>query len=478
VSTSGHALTGSTVTLRSQAGLSRQATSDGNGRYEFVDLQAGTVQVTATASGFHEQSSEVTLEADRILNFVLAAEDPPADDPDLPAHPDPDPFVVLAGRVADATAPDRGIAGARVTVTSGEQTGRESTTDTEGWFRFAQVTPGDLTLRVSAPGFDPVTESLRAGSTTTVEILLSPLVPAFVTAARVVDVLTGAPIVGVTVAGDDIVSRPSTTNGRIEIGSDVADDSLRPVTVSGPGMIDRQIYLQIPGDAIEVSLIPDSFEIDAFDEMFRGPGLRRWTNAPPLVVERCTVTFEAVEMADGEVGGPCLSAADEDTLVNDLTLVLAQLTGDRFAAFASVTSHQPPAGTRVPLLVDGVITVVRVAGLKVATGFTGYGRWRHDATGRVIGGLIMLDADHDAVDGSARQTLRAHELGHALGYGHVTKRGSVMNAAAGLLPLPFDREASRIAFSREPGSRSPDVDPVGGSRLQNAGRATWSAPLP
>ena len=77
------------------------------------------------------------------------------------------------------------------------------------------------------------------------------------------------------------------------------------------------------------------------------------------------------------------------------------------------------------------------------------------------------------------RSLRVHELGHALGYRHVTAALSVMNATALLEPTAFDRDATRIAFDRQPGNRSPDVDPDSATtnRLNTAGRR-WSAPLP
>ena len=53
-----------------------------------------------------------------------------------------------------------------------------------------------------------------------------------------------------------------------------------------------------------------------------------------------------------------------------------------------------------------------------------------------------------------------HELGHALGYQHVTLAASVMSGSQPTTALtPFDREAIRIVYQRPPGNRSPDIDP-------------------
>jgi hypothetical protein len=72
----------------------------------------------------------------------------------------------------------------------------------------------------------------------------------------------------------------------------------------------------------------------------------------------------------------------------------------------------------------------------------------------VRGGVIMLDRDYDLTNSRRRMT-RIHELGHALGYNHVMSRESVMNSPSLVEPNTWDREAARVAFQREPGSRSP-----------------------
>jgi hypothetical protein len=71
----------------------------------------------------------------------------------------------------------------------------------------------------------------------------------------------------------------------------------------------------------------------------------------------------------------------------------------------------------------------------------------------------MLDRAFDTSASPYRRSLRIHELGHALGYNHVTARDSVMNAHGRSEPNAADRDASRLAFMRPPLNRSPDIDP-------------------
>jgi hypothetical protein len=89
---------------------------------------------------------------------------------------------------------------------------------------------------------------------------------------------------------------------------------------------------------------------------------------------------------------------------------------------------------------------------------------------------MFLDRDFDKND-SRRRLLRIHELGHALGYQHVKSRTSIMNPAIGPDPTDFDRAGSIVAFQRQPGNRSPDVDPTGGVRLSSTAEGgRWSDP--
>jgi hypothetical protein len=100
--------------------------------------------------------------------------------------------------------------------------------------------------------------------------------------------------------------------------------------------------------------------------------------------------------------------------------------------------------------------------------------------GTVTAGAMFLDRDFDRND-SRRRLLRIHELGHALGYLHVTSRTSVMNPAIGPEPNDFDRAGAIIAFQRPVGNRAPDVDPGSGTGgpfgvAESGGAPRWSAP--
>jgi hypothetical protein len=171
-----------------------------------------------------------------------------------------------------------------------------------------------------------------------------------------------------------------------------------------------------------------------------------------------------------------MTDAEAASIEADLQSALAPMTGGAFGTFDGVQERTATPGDMVGLLNTGSITVVRMAGLAAASGFLGFGRFQIQSDGTVIGGMLMLDRDFDRSGGASVRTLRAHELGHGLGYNHVTTRTSVMSPDARTWPTSWDIDAFRIAFARMPGNRSPDIDASAGQSAV-AGAATWSRPV-
>jgi hypothetical protein len=155
------------------------------------------------------------------------------------------------------------------------------------------------------------------------------------------------------------------------------------------------------------------------------------------------------------------------------------VTGGRFSVFAGEQQETAAAGERVRVARRGDIVVAHYEGLQAATSAWGWGRWAVDGRGAVLGGIVMLDRGFENSGSQFRRSLRIHELGHALGYGHVTARESVMNSSGRIQPNSFDRDASKIAFQREPGNRSPDSDPDQfTTNATTASGITWATGLP
>ncbi len=174
-----------------------------------------------------------------------------------------------------------------------------------------------------------------------------------------------------------------------------------------------------------------------------------------------------------------MSGADASGLINDFRWGLPLLSANQFTGFAGVQQETAAPGSRVRVSRPGEIVVARFEGLLAATGFGAYGRWATDGAGTVLGGIIMLDRGTDSTPNPLLRALRVHELGHAMGYDHVSAQPSVMNPSARLEPNEFDRSATRLAFQRPPGNRSPDIDPPPFTpNVRSFGDLIWSIGRP
>lgn len=309
----------------------------------------------------------------------------------------------------------------------------------------------------------------------------------FQTTGRLTDAISGAGISGVTATSTDsrtLYVTATDSTGAFSLGVDTASTGGMPFTFAGASIVTRQTYVQVPGNAIPVTAIPKTFDLTSFDEMCRltkfsdgSTKLTRWTSAPPLTIQSQVMQYTDVNNSAFPAIAQTMTAGEVSSLSADMTWALPQMTGSTFQAFQTVATATASADSSVTMLNTGQITVGRFAGLTAATGALGLSRWLFQTDGKVIRGMIMLDRDHDASGVAKVRIVRAHELGHALGYSHVVSRESIMNAQPVIEPNAGDLAATKLAFLRPPGNKSPDTDPSGTSLNLTGVRAIWSDPI-
>jgi hypothetical protein len=290
----------------------------------------------------------------------------------------------------------------------------------------------------------------------------------------VFDATSDAPVASATVVIGALGQAVSGAGGQFTLTT-TATPALQRVTVTSPTTVERSTWLTAPGSAISLGLMPSSLNLAAYDQMFRANGavLRRWTVPPVLIIERSVLRFTNTNDPAYVALAPVLSASEADEIRQDLVWALPQLTGGTFQNFADVQIQTTPEGQFVSVAGNGTIVVSRFEGLTASTGFWGYARWGWDGSGAIRSGFVMFDRGFETSGSAFRRSLRSHELGHALGYNHVTAVDSVMGQAARTEPNPFDRAASRVAFARPILNRSPDADPEPGVTPMATGPVTW-----
>jgi hypothetical protein len=467
----GAPLPGVRVEIVEGISLGRHAATNQQGHYSMDGLPAGAYVVRATADGFESVSTPVSIATDRRLDLALA---PPGAAPAPPTAQ-----AEVGGTVTDADthAP---LVDVDVEIVDGANRGRETRTDAAGRYALAALEPGDAVLRIKRSGYVTRTVEVLVGATSAVDVSLTreagaPPIPHGVElSGRAVDVLSDRPLPGIVVSVEGAQATTDAT-GTFSVTAGSPADVL-PVTLSSPMTVERRTLLRGHAEASTLTLIPSSLDLRSFDEMLRSRGaLHRWVAAPRLVVQRRVLAFTNTTATSYTATADVMSEAEAQALVADLRWALPQLTGEAFADFAAVEIETAAEGEAVSITRGGAIVVARYRGLQGVVNAWGYGRWAWNGAGEVLVGSVMLDLDFEQSNSPHRRSLRAHELGHALGYDHVSASTSVMHIAARVEPTAFDRDATKIAFRRAPLNRSPDVDadPAAASRLRSSG-LTWS----
>ena len=199
----------------------------------------------------------------------------------------------------------------------------------------------------------------------------------------------------------------------------------------------------------------------AVDEMLRGGHATalHWDRVPELVVLTSVMQFEKGRSTDYRATSQQLTNEEATTLAADLADALAVLTDQAVTVFSAVRLEAAAPGEAVNVMRPGQIVVARYAGVRDQLATIGFGG-RSTRGSTIRAGSIILDNEFDRASDS-RRLLRMHELGHALGYNHVTSRVSIMNPKIGSGFTDVDRAIARVAFQDGAPASSGCTVPVG-----------------
>ena len=277
---------------------------------------------------------------------------------------------------------------------------------------------------------------------------------------RTTDVLSGTAVSGATISGSGLATGTTDSAGSVTLTTTTS--STYGIDVARASYITRNTLIKIPGNDAAISLIASSFNLTAFDQMFRDGALRRWATTPALRVISRVVDFNQT--------GPTYTATEElfaqvdrETAAANLSYGLPLLTGGAIPVFSSVGTQEVAAGEAVTLATEGRITFARCRGLSAARGASGYAQILYiESTNVITGAMICIDRDFELTDNPQKLAVRLHELGHALGALHVTSIDNVlMTPTISVTDITtWDRDAAKIAYQRPAGNRSPDRDPA------------------
>ena len=290
--------------------------------------------------------------------------------------------------------------------------------------------------------------------------------PAATTSGRVVNALDqGQGIAGASVVAEFVTSTTTDSSGQFTLQTAVS--SLAPlIRISSPAIVERQVYVKVPGDPVLVTTMPSSINLTYFNEMCRtfGNGITRWAAAPVLYVETSALAYGS-RISTGEV----VPDDHVQRTIAELRQVIPILSAGRFADFAAIEYRTTPAGTasRIP---EGAIGLTWQTKLLETFGHVAYGG-REQATlvtQGMLRGEVALDRDwhlYGLPAGSRRDVFNVvqHELGHAMGYSHTKTSPSFMYEVFLMTISSLDRQAFEIYMQRPSGNRAPDVDPNGSS---------------
>lgn len=260
---------------------------------------------------------------------------------------------------------------------------------------------------------------------------------------------SGLPGLSVTYAGETVTTDGQ---GRFAVSGEPSG-SLLALTLSGSAIHRRETFAR-DGDDLWLA-IPRSFDMNGFDDMARDyePWTIRWVASPQIY-------FDVTPPA----GYPPGSELD-DWIVEVRGMLQAFVEewshGEVPAGGVTEGTSPPVAGSSSGWIVigfsedDGLYGSANTVGL--ATTY-----WNADQSIHSARIWLRFSKVSGAGNAGARQAVVGHEIGHAMGVGHMDgATASLMTPSISRIDLSrFDVSVAHVLYTRSPGNSSPDTDAI------------------
>jgi hypothetical protein len=294
--------------------------------------------------------------------------------------------------------------------------------------------------------------------------------PSVLLSGTLVDQFDGHALAGINVqfAG---VTATTDASGSFTL-SGAPTSTLREMTLSGSGVYRRQTFAKT-GDT-QWRVVPSSFNMSAYNDVARddwGSYTVRWTSAPTVYVDTRPEGFE---------GGDELQRWISE-VQSQAAAFVSKWTGSTISPGAVIVTSNPPRDFTGGTIVIHFSEDNSRYGNSTST--IGYARVSRSSSGSIAGSAVWLRyLRYSGSGGASKRTgILGHELGHAMGMGHMTSgTPSFMTPSIGTNTdlSAFDRQAALFLYTRSPGNSSPDTDSSSGftgslSPSRASGSAEW-----
>ncbi|MFN2382851.1 MAG: hypothetical protein ABR559_01150 [Gemmatimonadota bacterium] len=281
-------------------------------------------------------------------------------------------------------------------------------------------------------------------------------------AGRVVDQFSGTGVAGVSVSYADATATTD-ANGQFTVPG-TASGSLRALVISGPGVHRRTTFARSSDSRWPA--IPDAFDMAAFNDIAREyePRTIRWMAHPTVYIDT---------RGSGIAAGAELTSWITQVQGAVAGYIAGWSNGAIHAASVTAGSAPPPDGTPGTIVIHFDENASRYSGPRTV----GLARTFWDGSRIISSGIIWLRFSLVRTSATSRGAVLGHELGHALGLGHMDGRTpSLMTPSISAMALTsFDEDAGGILYSRSPGNQSPDTD---SSNTYRGGLVPSARPVP